>query len=80
MKVILSKDDKNNVLDIPIPIYRSRPTNENQSRNPRPSVDYNTPDIFQKSQFAVVTGVAPHETSELEVKGDTHKNQEKGIF
>lgn len=78
MEVILSKEDRNNGLDIPPPIYSSRPTNENQSRNP--NVDHNTPDKSQGGQFEAASGPSPQETSESEAKEKTQKNQDKGNF
>lgn len=78
MDVILSKEDRNNGLDIPPQIYSPRPTNESQSRNP--SVDHNTPDISQGGQFEAAIGPTPQETSESEAKEKTQKNQDKGNF
>ncbi|XP_065927049.1 baculoviral IAP repeat-containing protein 2 isoform X1 [Magallana gigas] len=75
MEVILSKEDRNNGLDIPPQIYSSRPTNENQSRNP--NVDHNTPDKSQGGQFEAASGPSPQETSESEAKEKTQKNQDK---
>ncbi|XP_065927046.1 baculoviral IAP repeat-containing protein 2 isoform X5 [Magallana gigas] len=75
MEVILSKEDRNNGLDIPSPIYSPRPTNGNQSRNPY--VDHNTPDVSQGGQLEAAIGPSPHETSESWAQEKTPKNQDK---
>lgn len=78
MEVILSKEDRSNGLDIPPPIYSSRPTNGNQSRNP--NVDHNTLDVSQGGQFEAAIGPSPQETSESGVQEKKQKNQDKGNF
>ncbi|XP_065927044.1 baculoviral IAP repeat-containing protein 2 isoform X2 [Magallana gigas] len=75
MEVILSKEDRNNGLDIPPPIHSPRPANESQSRNP--SVDHNTPDIFQGGQLEAAIWPTPQETSESGAHEKTQKNQDK---
>lgn len=78
MEVIFSKEDRNNGLDTPSPIYSPRPTNENQSRNPY--VDHNTPDKSQGGQFEAAIGPSPQETSESWAHEKTQKNQDEGHF
>lgn len=76
VEVILSKEDKNNGLDIPPPLYISKPTNEYQSRSS--SLDQNTPDISQGGQFDAAIGPSPQKTSESGAQEKTQKNHEKG--
>lgn len=78
MEVILSKEDRNNGLDIPSPIYSTRPTNVNQSRNPY--VDHNTPGISQGGQFEAAIWPSRQETSESWAHEKTPNNQDKGHF
>uniref|UniRef100_A0A8W8JHB2 Uncharacterized protein n=1 Tax=Magallana gigas TaxID=29159 RepID=A0A8W8JHB2_MAGGI len=75
MEVILSKEDRNNGLDIPSPIYSTRTTNVNQSRNPY--VDHNTPGISQGGQFEAAIGPSRQETSESWAHEKTPNNQDK---
>lgn len=78
VEVILSKEDKNNGLDIPPPLYISKPTNEYQSRSS--SLDQNTPDISQGGQFDAAIGPSPQKTSESGAQEKTQKNHEKDTY